>query len=69
MSLSPSFSCCVQESRQNPVQEPLLTCTMKVLCRKRGIVQFSITKYNKEAIKKRILAGKGEITVQLVPPI
>ena len=46
------------------VQEPLLTCTMTVLSKDEGSVQF-ITKYNEKAIKKRILAGRSE-AIQLV---
>ena len=46
------------------VQEPLLTCTMTVLSKEEGSVQFT-TEYNKKAIKKRILAG-GPEAIQLV---
>ena len=47
------------------VQETLLTCTMEVLSKEKGLVQFKMH-YNKKAIKKRILAGKGS-RVELVP--
>ena len=47
------------------IQEPLLTCTMRVVCKKDGCVQFT-TEYNEKAIKRRILAGKDEEVVELV---
>ena len=47
------------------VQEPLLTCTMKVVSKKDGCVQFT-TEYNEKAIKRRILAGKDEEVIELV---
>ena len=43
----------------------MLTCTMKVLSKKKGLVQFTI-EYNEKAIKKRIQAGIGS-SVKLVP--
>ena len=50
------------------VQEPLLTCTMRVVCKKNGCVQFT-TEYNEKAIKRRILAGKDEEVIELVVAI
>ena len=47
------------------VHEPLLTCTMRVVCKKNGCVQFT-TEYNEKAIKRRILAGKDEEVIELV---
>ena len=47
------------------VQETLLTYTMEVLSKEKGLVQFKI-QYNTKAIKKRILAGKGN-SAELVP--
>ena len=41
-----------------------MICTMKVLS-KEGSVQFT-TKYNEKAIKRRILAGGSEVTINLV---
>ena len=60
----PQFGKHYVESSFYCVQEPLLTCTMKVVSKKDGCVQFT-TEYNEKAIKRRILAGKDEV-IELV---
>ena len=42
-----------------------MTCTMTVLSKKEGTVQFT-TQYNESLIKKIILAGDSEVSVKLV---